>query len=60
MENLLIILALLAVALWVLVTLLEKFAKPKSAEEMRALSRYVLPLMALLALLQLLFYWFSK
>jgi hypothetical protein len=50
MGNLLIILAVLFVALFVVVTLTEKYAKPMEAEQQTKLSRIAMVLMAVLLL----------
>ncbi len=54
------ILALLLLALVIAIPLLERFGKPASEQDTSALGRWVLPLVMLLALLQLLFYWFGN
>ncbi len=54
------ILGLLLLALLIAVPLLERFGRPRSAEEMQGLSRWVLPLVMLLAVSQLLIYWIGR
>lgn len=58
MGNIFIILGILFLALLVVVPLIERFGKRSSPEEVSNLSRYILPLLALLALLQTLKYFF--
>ena len=55
--ELLKILGLLLLALLIAVPLLERFGKPRSTEEMQGLSRWILPLVMLLAVVQLLVFW---
>lgn len=54
------ILAVLFLALLVAVPLLERFGKTHSTEEVSAMSRWILPLVMLLAVLQLAMYLMGK
>jgi len=56
--NIFVILGILFLALLVVVPLIERFGKRSSSAEAGNLSRYILPLLALLALLQTLKYFF--
>ncbi|MBD3655088.1 MULTISPECIES: hypothetical protein [Marinobacter] len=58
MQTLLIILAVLFAALFVLVPLLEKFSPKGKPQDYRRLSRFIFPLLALLIVLQLIAYYF--
>lgn len=58
MPNIILILLILFVALFVMVTLLERFGKKQSEEEVSRLSRWILPLVGLLLVLQLIAYAF--
>ncbi len=51
------ILGILFLALVIIVPLIERFAKPMKDEEVSTISRWVLPLMALLLIVQLIAYW---
>ena len=53
------ILSILFITLIILVTLLERFGKPMSEEEQSKISRWVLPMCMLLAVLGLLRYSFG-
>ena len=57
--NLLVILGGLLLALMIAVPLMERYAKPVPASSAGRLSRWILPLAALLLLLQLLRHWFG-
>ncbi|GAB3097594.1 hypothetical protein G8770_15455 [Aestuariicella hydrocarbonica] len=50
------ILGILFLALLIAIPLLERFGKEQSPEQTQAMSRWILPLVMLLALLQLIFY----
>ena len=54
--NLLLILGVLFLALLVVVPLLERFGKPQDEQKISSMSRWILPLFALLAVLQLILY----
>ncbi|GLS24598.1 hypothetical protein [Marinibactrum halimedae] len=54
--TLLMILGVLAIALLVIVPLLEKFGKEYSPEEVKKISRWIIPLLALLMVLQIIRY----
>lgn len=58
MPKIILILGILFIALFLMVTLLERFGKKQSDEEIRKISRWVMPLMALLMVLQLMAYFF--
>jgi hypothetical protein len=58
MSNVLIIIGSLLLALVIIVPLVEKYGKKSSEEDARSLSRYVLPLMALLLALQIIGFYF--
>jgi hypothetical protein len=58
MTNVLIIIGSLLIALVIIVPLVEKYGKKRSGEDARSLSRYVLPLMALLLVLQIIAFYF--
>lgn len=51
------ILGVLFLALVILVPLMERFAKPMKDEEVSKIARWVLPLVALLLVVQLIAYW---
>lgn len=56
------ILGLLAIALLILIPLLERYGKPaaeQDPEKLRRMQHWILPMVALLALLQLLRHWFG-
>lgn len=55
--TLLKILAVLLVALLIAVPLLERFGKSHEPEEVSGMSRWILPLAALLIVLQMFLYW---
>ncbi len=55
--NLLIILGCLFLGLLILVPLAERFGKTQSPDTMRSMSRWVIPLVALLLILQILKYY---
>lgn len=57
--NIFVILGILFLALLIAVPLLERFGKRSSPEEVGKLSRFIFPLLALLALLQTFRYFFS-
>ncbi|WP_202410354.1 hypothetical protein [Pseudomaricurvus sp. HS19] len=57
--TLLKILGLLLLALVILVPLIERFGPRPDAQATARMSRWVLPLLMLLAVLQLLIYWFG-
>jgi hypothetical protein len=57
MENLLLILLILGVSLFLIVTVLERIGNPINEEKQAALSRWILPLCALLVIVQLIRYW---
>ena len=57
--TLLKILGLLLLALLILVPLIERFGPRPDAEATARLSRWILPLVMLLAVAQLLLYWFG-
>tara|TARA_B110000977_G_C10707631_1_gene349966 strand:+ start:366 stop:545 length:180 start_codon:yes stop_codon:yes gene_type:complete len=59
MENLFKLLFILFAAVALMVFLLERFGKPMEAEQQSKLSRWVLPLIAILLIAQLLRYYFS-
>jgi hypothetical protein len=54
------ILAILLLALVVVVPLLARFGKKHSDEEVNKISRWILPLVMLLAVMQLLLFWMGK
>lgn len=54
------ILGLLLLALLVVVPLLARYGKQSSDQEVSRLSRWILPLVMLLAVLQLAMYWLGK
>jgi hypothetical protein len=56
MGTLLIILGVLFVSLVIIIPLVERFAKRYSAEELSKLTRWILPLLLLLMILQALRY----
>jgi len=58
MPNIILILLVLFVALFAMITLVERFGKKQSDEEVSRLSRWILPLVALLLVLQTLAYLF--
>ncbi|MBR9909520.1 MAG: hypothetical protein GYB33_04095 [Gammaproteobacteria bacterium] len=60
MNNLMVILLILFVALLVVVPLLERFASKTSAESAPRLGRWILPLVMVLLILQLLRHWLGK
>ncbi len=51
------ILGVLFLALIILVPLMERFAKPMKDDELSRISRWVLPLVALLLVIQLIAHW---
>jgi len=53
------ILGLLAIALVVIIPLLERYAPQPGEAKVRRISRWILPLCASLILLQLLLHWFA-
>ena len=53
MPPIVIILAVLFVALFILVTVLEKFGKRRSNEELSKITRSIFPLVAIVLLVQL-------
>ena len=59
MENLFKLLFILFAAVALMVFVLERFGKPMEAEQQSKLSRWVLPLIAILLIAQLLRYYFS-
>jgi len=59
MENLFKLLFILFAAVALMVFVLERFGKPMEAEQQSKLSRWVLPLIAILLVAQLLRYYFS-
>lgn len=56
--NLLIILAVLFIGLLILVPLLERFGGSLDREQVRKLSRWIFPLLALLLLIRIFDYYF--
>jgi len=58
MPNIILILGILFIALIVMVTLVDRFGKKQSSEEVSRISRWVIPLMAAIMVLQLLAYFF--
>ncbi|MEX1032677.1 MAG: hypothetical protein WDZ30_04905 [Cellvibrionaceae bacterium] len=58
MINLISILALLFLSLFVIVTLLEKYGRAHSNEEINKLSRFIMPLIGVLLVLQAVRYFF--
>ncbi len=54
------ILGILFLVLIILVPLMERFAKPIKDEDVRKISRWVLPLVALLLVVQLIAYWVNS
>lgn len=58
--NLLLILGILFVALIVVIPLLERFAKPQDDEKISSMSRWILPLIGLLAVMQLVMYMMGR
>ncbi len=58
MSTVFITLGLLFLSLLIIVPLVEKFGKKRSDEEARSLSRFLLPLLALLLVLQIIAYYF--
>lgn len=56
MSNLLLILLCLGAALILFVNLTERFATPMSAEKLAKISRWILPLVGLLIVIQLVRY----
>lgn len=58
MLNLISVLAILFLALFVIVSLLEKYGRRHSSEEVSKLSRLILPLIALVIVLQAVRYFF--
>lgn len=54
MPTIVIILAVLFLALFVLVTVLEKFGKRHSNEELNKITRFIFPLVAIVLVVQLL------
>ena len=58
MENLFKLLLILFAAVAVMVFFLERFGKPMEAEQQAKLSRWVLPLIAMLLIAQLIRYYF--
>lgn len=58
MPNIILILLLLFATLFIMVTLVERFGKKQSEEEVSRLSRWILPLVGLLLILQLIAYAF--
>ncbi|MCH8536972.1 MAG: hypothetical protein LAT66_04285 [Alkalimonas sp.] len=54
MPTIVIILAVLFLALFLLVTVLEKFGKRHSNEELNKITRFIFPLVAIVLLVQLL------
>ncbi len=59
MDNLLKILLLLGVGLFVMVFLAERVAKPIDEEQTAKLSRWILPLIAVLLVVQLMRHYFA-
>jgi len=59
METLLTILLVLFIALIVVVPLVERFGKPHGNEELSKITRWILPLMMLLLILQAIRHFFS-
>ena len=57
--NLLTILAILGIALLVIIPILEKHGRSYTPEETRKLSKWILPMVALLLVLQILVYYFG-
>lgn len=55
--TLLKILAILFVALLIAVPLLERFGKPQDTEEVSSMSKWILPLAAILIVIQMIVYW---
>ncbi|MEE2002776.1 hypothetical protein QWY20_15050 [Alkalimonas sp. MEB108] len=55
MPPIFIILGLLFVALFILVTVLEKYGKRRSDEELSKITRYIFPLVGIVLLAQLLY-----
>tara|TARA_B100000446_G_scaffold62752_1_gene59280 strand:- start:50604 stop:50780 length:177 start_codon:yes stop_codon:yes gene_type:complete len=55
--TLLKILGVLLIALLIAIPLLERFGKPHSDEEVSSLNRWILPLAAILVLMQMFLYW---
>lgn len=53
MPPIVIILAVLFVALFIVVTVLEKFGKRRSSEELSKITRYIFPLVAIVLAVQL-------
>jgi len=58
LDNLLKLLAVLAVAVFAMVVVLERFGKPVTESQQQRLGRWILPLVALLLLVQVLAYYF--
>ena len=58
MPDIILILGILFIALIVMVTLVDRFGKKQSSEEVSRISRWVIPLMAAIMVLQLLAYFF--
>jgi len=58
MPDIILILGILFIALIIMVTLVDRFGKKQSSEEVSRISRWVIPLMAAIMVLQLLAYFF--
>ncbi|GAB2189739.1 hypothetical protein MAH1_13470 [Sessilibacter sp. MAH1] len=56
--NLLLILGILFIALFILIPVLERYGKSYSPEEVSKISRWAMPLVALLIIVQILLYFF--
>ena len=59
MENLLTLLFFLFLAVVAMVFLLERFGKPMDEAQQASLSRWILPLVAVLAIASLIRYWMN-
>ncbi len=55
--SLLTILAVLFITLIIAVPLLERFGKPHESEEVSGMSKWILPLAAILIVIQMFVYW---
>lgn len=60
MLNLISVLAVLFLALFIIVALLEKYAPRQSSEEVGKLSRFIIPLIALVIVLQAIRHFFMS
>jgi H+/Cl- antiporter ClcA len=57
--DLLLILGILAIALLIIIPILEKHGRAYTQEETKKLSRWIMPLVALLLVIQILVYYFA-